>query len=140
MTLIKKKPWGQFFADPFFNEFPSLFEKNDEDYFPAINVIENEEDFQIELAVPGFKKGEFSIDVENNILTISAEHKEEKSEDKKKYKRCEFSYNRFQRSFSIPDNIDEKKVKAAYDDGILRINLEKNVIENKREKKHIEVK
>lgn len=140
MTLTKRKPWSQFFADPFFNDFPGVFERDSAELFPAINVIENKKEYEIELAVPGFKKGEFNIELDNGVLTVTAEHNEEKEIAEKNYKRKEFSYNSFKRSFSVPENIDEKDIEAHYDDGILKLELKKLKLEDKKEKRKIDVK
>lgn len=71
---------------------------------PAVNVIENEDEFKIELAAPGMTKDDFKINLEGNILTISSEKKEEKEDKKQNYTRREFSYLSFQRSFTLPEH------------------------------------
>lgn len=94
---------------------------------PAVNVRENPNEFQIDVAVPGMEKKDFKLNYENGMLTISSEH-ENKSEEKKgeKITRREFSYQSFQRSFTIAENVvDAEKIKAGYKDGILHITLPK---------------
>lgn len=92
---------------------------------PAVNVKENTDDFQIELAAPGMKKEDFKVDVENGILCISSETKENKEEKEDNYTRKEFSYSSFSRSFTLPDSINKDAITAKYDDGVLRLTLAK---------------
>jgi HSP20 family protein len=94
---------------------------------PAVNVKENENEYLIDVAAPGLKKNDFKINYENGRLTISSEKKEERQGKKSdKMTRCEFSYQSFQRSFSVPENIvDAEKITAKYDEGILHVALPK---------------
>lgn len=90
---------------------------------PAVNIKETDDDFMIEVAAPGMKKEDFSINYDNGRLVISSEKQEEASEN---YSRREFSYQSFCRSFEVADNIiDNQKIKAKYADGILYITLPK---------------
>ena len=102
---------------------------------PAANIIENNDAFVLDLAVPGMKKDDFKVNLDNDLLTISIEKKDEKSDEKVNYTRKEFSYNAFSRSFSLPESIDAEKIKAEYNEGILSINLPKKdeakIIKNK---------
>ncbi len=91
---------------------------------PAVNIKESDDDFMIEVATPGMKKEDFSINYDNGRLTISSEKEEENVDEN--YNRREFSYQSFCRSFKVVDNvIDNQKIKAKYEDGILYINLPK---------------
>jgi HSP20 family protein len=95
---------------------------------PAVNIKETEKSFEVEVAAPGMSKKDFKIELDNNMLIISSEKKEEKTDEDKdgKYTRREFSYQSFQRSFTLPmDIIDEKKIEAKYKDGILTIVIPK---------------
>jgi HSP20 family protein len=93
---------------------------------PAVNVKEETDKFEIEVAAPGLTKEDFQVKLENNVLTISSEKKEEKKEEDKNYTRREFSYQSFQRSFNLPEgHIHADKISARYNDGILRIELPK---------------
>lgn len=92
---------------------------------PAVNVLEDDNEFDVEVAAPGFKKEEFKIQVENNQLTISSEHKKEKEEKGKKVTRKEFNYNTFTRTFTLPDNINQDAIDAEYADGMLKVILPK---------------
>jgi len=100
-----------------------LFKK---DLFPAINVVEKEDNFDIEIAVPGFTKKDFSITIDDGMLNISAERKTEMEEKKDNYIHKEFSCKSFNRSLLLPDNVDQDpNIKAHYDDGILKLLLRK---------------
>ena len=92
---------------------------------PAVNIKENEKDFELELAVPGRNKEDFQIEVNENVLTISSETKSEENVDNENFTRREFSYTSFKRAFTLPETIDEEHIKATYEDGILTFNLPK---------------
>jgi HSP20 family protein len=123
------------------NYFPSIFDRffnNDlmdwnlsnfsstNTSLPAVNVKENDNEFSIEVAAPGLTKKDFNIHFHNNVLTISSEKKNEKEEKKENYTRREFSYQSFQRSFTVAENtVDSDKIAAKYAEGILTITLPK---------------
>lgn len=107
------KPWNEFFDTPtFFNRTFTM---------PAVNIIENMDEYKVELAVPGLKKDDFKIDIEGNMITISTEMEEKKEEKDEKFTRKEYSYTSFTRSFGIPEDVKQDNIKAKYEDGILRI-------------------
>jgi HSP20 family protein len=116
----------------FDNELSDFFGKRVCD--PAANIIELPESFQLDIAAPGMKKEDFKINLENSILTISAEMEDEKNEEGKNYTRKEFYYGSFSRSFTLPKTIDLDKIQADYNNGILKISLPK------REEARVEVK
>lgn len=124
--------------------FPSIFNDFfDNDWVakvntsaPAINVIEDDNSFKVEVAAPGMTKDDFNIHLdENEELVISMEKKEEKKEEKdnRKYLRREFSYSKFQQSLVLPDNVDKDKISASVNDGVLTVDLPK-LTEVQREK------
>lgn len=131
MTLVKFNNGLKNNAHPFFNDvFDSLLN----DSFisdklvarvPAVNIAENDNEFHIELAVPGLKKEDFKINLDKNILTVSAEKKTEANAESKKYSKREYSYNSFVRSFTLPDSVDHSKIEADYADGILKLTVAK---------------
>ncbi|PBQ30529.1 heat-shock protein Hsp20 [Sphingobacteriaceae bacterium] len=139
MTLVKSKPNGNgslfprlvndFFDNDFFNyglaDFNGNFFKNKQAFAPSVNISENTKDFSIEMAAPGLEKKDFKIEVENGLLTVSAEKKQEEKEEKNNYCRREFSYQSFSRSFVVPDNSLPDKIDAHYQDGILKLTLPK---------------
>ena len=92
---------------------------------PAVNIKENEKDFELELAVPGRKKEDFNIEVDSSVLTVSAEVKSEKEVNDENFTRREFSFSSFKRAFTLPETIDEDKIKADYVDGVLSFTLPK---------------
>ena len=102
---------------------------------PAINVIENEKDYKVEVAAPGMTKEDFKIHLgEDNELVITMEKKNEtKEEDKenKKYLRREFSYSKFQQAFVLPEDVEKDKISANVTDGVLTIELPKRTPEEK---------
>ena len=103
---------------------------------PAVNIIENEDEFRIEVAAPGMTKEDFHVDVNpDNELVISMEKKnEEKEEDPKKkgtYLRREFSYSRFQQSLLLPDNVETEKISAKVEHGVMTIDIPKKKVEEK---------
>lgn len=126
------------------NHLPSLienfFSRDMNDFFnvstpalsqmPAVNVVEHQDGFRIEVAAPGLKKEDFKLNLNHNNLTISA-YQETKSEEPaeakpdEKYTRREFSYTSFQRTFTLPTSVDADKIQANYTDGILKIEIPK---------------
>ena len=102
---------------------------------PAINVIESDKDYKVEVAAPGMTKEDFNIHLsEDNELVISMEKKNEtKEEDKgnKKYLRREFSYSKFQQALILPDDVEKDKINANVTDGVLTIELPKRTPEEK---------
>ncbi len=92
---------------------------------PAVNIAETENEFHIELAVPGLKKEDFKIGLDKNVLTVSADKKTENVEEGKKFSKREYSYNSFTRSFTLPEIADYTKIEAEYTDGILKLNVAK---------------
>ncbi len=146
MSLIKlnrrRFPWlsdgvpswldaDEFLSDDFF-----LKERN----IPAMNVKENENNFEIELAVPGFSKNEIEVVLEDDLLKVSAQKSEKKEDTEEGYNRKEFSYNEFERKLQLPKSVDPKeKVKAVYNNGILKLNLLKKKDAKKILKKVIEI-
>ena len=100
---------------------------------PAINVVESDEDYKVEVAVPGMTKEDFNIHLgDENELVISMEKKvENEDKENKKYLRREFSYTKFQQSLYLPDNVDKEKITANVANGVLTIELPKYSQEEK---------
>ncbi|MFT7899006.1 Hsp20/alpha crystallin family protein [Tenacibaculum ascidiaceicola] len=93
---------------------------------PAVNIKENENEFTVDVAAPGMNKEDFQVNLENDILTISSEKKENKEDANDNYTRKEYSYMSFKRSFTLPKGIvDSEKIKATYKNGELKINIPK---------------
>ncbi len=109
---------------------------------PAVNVKEEEDEFEIQVAAPGMEKEDFNISLDGNLLTVSSEREEKEEEEAKEggYSRREFSYQSFYRTFSLPENtIDSEKILAKYKDGILRIKLPKLEHAKKRPIRKIDI-
>jgi HSP20 family protein len=108
---------------------------------PAVNVVENKENYIVSLAAPGLKKSDFKIDMDGNMLTISSEKEESKEEKEAKYTRKEYSYSSFSRSFTLPEEVIKEKIDAVYEDGVLKLILPKTEESKKAAAvKHIAVK
>ena len=129
MTIVKfnNKPNNGFnLLDNFFNDFPTLFRDdfgaNCKNFAPT-NIKETKDAYELELVAPGFEKNDFNINVEKNILTISAEKKSDASKENEKQIRNEYSYRSFKRSFTLDERIDSEKVEAKYVNGVLTLNL-----------------
>jgi len=106
---------------------------------PLANISETKNDFKVSLSAPGLKKEDFKVEVEDGALVISAEKKEESKEDTENYRRREFSYNSFSRSFELPDNVFEDKINAKYEDGMLNVSIPKKEPSTSQSKKAIKV-
>ena len=92
---------------------------------PAVNIREDDKNYVLDFAIPGIEKKDLKIDMNEDVLTISSEMKNESEENKDGYKRKEFSYSSFSRSFYIPENVNREKIEASYKDGILTVSLPK---------------
>lgn len=119
--------------DEFFNDVVSSRRDN---FVPSIDVSETDDKFLITAELPGMKKEDINISLENSRLSISGERNFEKEEEGKTYHRVETRYGSFNRSFQLPDNVDEESISATYQDGLLNITINKS--ENKV-KKQIEI-
>ena len=116
-----------------FNVMDEIFNKSLGDFMttdvvksqPQINIKETEKAYELEVAAPGLKKEDFKISLDKDHLTISAEMSTENVEEEGEYKRREFNYSSFSRSYYLPESIDSEGIKAKYDNGILRIEVPK---------------
>lgn len=106
---------------------------------PAVNVSETADQYVIEMAAPGLSKEEFKINLERNMLTVSAEQQKKTEDTGKRYNKREFSYTSFVRSFALPDSADDANIQAEYRDGILHISVAKKE-EAKITSRQIEIK
>lgn len=144
MSIIKRNSdWpllnGSLLSDFFDNDrfFDSTWLRKQT--LPAVNVKETDKGFDIEVAAPGLTKKDFNIFLEDRMLTISSEKKEQKEEKEKGYTRKEFNYSSFSRSFALPENVNEGDVRATYEDGVLKLTLMKKALPKEKNKKLIEV-
>lgn len=148
-SLMKRNPFAPFSAnllDDFFGK--DLFDWTDKNFssagstLPSVNVKEADDNFAIEVAAPGFGKEDFKLELDNGVLTVSGERKNEKqSEEKGKYTRKEFNYASFSRSFRLPvEHVEDDRIDAKYLDGILHIVLPKKEAAKPKLAKTIAVK
>ncbi len=121
--------------DQFFSE--SIHSENPR-FTPSVDISEDEKSFEIALSVPGIKKEDFKIDLEEEKLTVSGERKKEDKKEGKNYHSLETQYGAFSRSFYLPENVATDKIEAQYENGILTISIPKR--EKKILKSTIEVK
>jgi HSP20 family protein len=121
------------------NLFRSLFSDGADYSVPAVNIRESETQFVIEMAAPGRKKEDFQITLEKNVLTISAEMSPQHEENAVNYARREFGLASFSRSFSIPGHVDQEKIKASHNNGVLMVELPKMEAEKAKAGKSIKI-
>jgi HSP20 family protein len=150
MTLVKwKKPsingqntnplmFNSAFSDlveSFFNN--DIFPREFAQHVPAANLIEEDNKYLLELSAPGFDKSDFKIELLDQTLSVSAEHKTVSESNDKKYSRKEFNYGSFKRNFYLPEETNEDAIEAKYDNGILRLIIPKK---NEAKSNAIEIK
>ncbi len=123
------------FVDRFFNNH---FENDNTTFNPKVDVAENDKAFEIQLAVPGFKKKDINVGLKDGLLSISGERKFEKKDKEKNFYAVQTQYGTFKKSFQLPDSIEEGKIEASYENGILNVIIPKD--ENKRLVSKITVK
>jgi HSP20 family protein len=128
MTLVKTnyKPANSFgnLLNEFFTDFPAVLEKAGFN-FPPTNIAETAEGYHLELNVPGRNKEDFKVNIENGLLAISCEKKEESNREGVKSIRKEFDFQSFKRSFNLDDKIDSGDIQAKYENGLLKLFLPK---------------
>lgn len=120
-NLILKRSFPSMLDEFFYDDF--FVKKNNS---PLVNVSENEKNFRLEVSLPGYSKEDINIDIEEGIITISSEKKEEKSSDK--WNRKEFYFSSFKRSFSLPEGVDVDSIEASFERGILNIDIPKKEV------------
>lgn len=132
------RPFGSFFdADD--SAFNSLFQTKPFN-LPSVNVVEKKNHYEISVAAPGLQKEDFHIDVEGDMLTISAEKETSKEDKDEKITRQEFNYTSFSRSFSLPEWVSKDKIEAHYENGLLILDLPKTEQKKLAAAKHVDVK
>ncbi|MBC8552701.1 MAG: Hsp20/alpha crystallin family protein [Candidatus Brocadiales bacterium] len=144
MSLVKWNPW---------REIEDMFDRYDRavglprigtqevmtsgDWSPRVDIVENDNEFLIKAEIPEVKKEDVKVSVDNGVLTLKGERKQEKEEKGKKFHRVERYYGSFTRSFTLPENVDESKIKATFKDGMLNLQVPKT---EKAKPKAIDVK
>ncbi|MBD0779400.1 Hsp20/alpha crystallin family protein [Maribacter sp. ANRC-HE7] len=140
--------WSSWIDEMFNRELPSIFTSNFNTgiTLPKVNIRETKDAYYVDMAVPGMKKSDFHIDLDNKVLSISKEVHEDNKEsngntgDGENYTRREYGYASFKRSFSLPETIKEEDIKAEYVDGILSIHLPKKEEAIQKPPRIIEIK
>jgi len=112
------------FLDSLLSDLPGTNSNNNMN-FPAVNICETPDDYQLEFNVPGRKKEDFKITVDKNILTVSFEKNEEQKEEKRQFIKREFITQAFKRSFTLDEKINADNIDAKYENGILFLTLPK---------------
>jgi HSP20 family protein len=116
---------NDFFTDDWFNSSLGNW-RSSGTTLPAVNVMETNDDFRIEVAAPGMKRDDFKVELDNHVLTISSQREDKHEEKEEGYTRREFNYQSFQRSFTLPaDKVDGENISARYEDGILHVTVPK---------------
>ncbi|WP_036380280.1 Hsp20/alpha crystallin family protein [Muricauda sp. MAR_2010_75] len=119
--------WSSWIDELFNRELPSVFTSNFNTglTLPKVNIRETKDSYYVDMAVPGLQKSDFTVDLDNQVLSITAETNENNLDNEDNHIRREFGYASFKRSFSLPETVNEDKIKAEYRDGILSIHLPK---------------
>ncbi|WP_405382728.1 Hsp20/alpha crystallin family protein [Maribacter sp. LLG6340-A2] len=133
--------WSNWIDDLFNRDLPSVFTSNFNTgiTLPKVNIKETADAFMVEMAVPGLKKSDFHIDLDNQVLSISTDTKEDKEENNANYTRREFGYASFKRSFTLPETVDDDKINANYKEGILSILLPKKEEAKQKPARNIQI-
>lgn len=140
MTLLKFEPMRDIDHisnrfQRFFDEFPTINNRNKDTFSPRIDITENEKSISIDAEIPGVPKENIKITLQDNILTIEGEKKKVSEEKDKNYYREERSFGKFKRSYTLPVEVDSENVDAKFNNGILEIVLSK--VEPKQDKERV---
>ncbi|MGB6152150.1 MAG: Hsp20/alpha crystallin family protein [Pricia sp.] len=122
-----ERPMWSLIDDIFTGALPSVFSQNFNTgmSLPMVNIKETPDAYFVEMAVPGLKKSDFNIDLDNQVLSISTETEEENEHHDGNYTRREFGYSSFKRTFTLPETVEDGKIEAKYNEGILSVHLPK---------------
>jgi HSP20 family protein len=139
LPTITRRSFRPFYMPNIFDEdlFPVVTNRTSS--MPAVNIREDDKNYVLDLAIPGIDKKDLKIDINEDVLTISSETKNESEESSDGYKRKEFSYSTFCRSFYVPENVTREKIEANYKDGILSVALPKMEEEKSKINRKIEI-
>ncbi len=128
--------------DRIFDEFPyewPTLSRGTKELIPAMDIFETDKGYEVEAEIPGIKREDIEVNINDRILTIKGEKKDERDEEKKGSKILERIYGTFERSFTMPEDADKDNISAKYENGILRLMIPKRP-ESKSKKVKIEVK
>jgi HSP20 family protein len=139
LPLITRKSYRPFYVPGIFNDdFFSVF-PNRTSSMPAVNIKEDEKSYTLDLAIPGIDKNDLKIDINEDVLTLSSETKNETEENTDGYRKKEFSYSSFCRSFYIPENVNRDQIAANYKDGVLSVTLPKQEVDKTKLSREIKI-
>lgn len=137
---------GILFPSVFSDMFNNLFKEelshadlSEADWVPDTNISETTESFKLDVATPGTSKKDVKVLIDNNVLTISGERKQETEEKNSRFTKQEFSYGAFKRSFSLPESIDVEKINANFENGILTLTLPKKELVKQKQAQEIKI-
>ena len=138
---ISIQPFGKFMDDLFNRSISDIVGTDFTNESPAVNIIENDDSFVMEVAAPGLDKEDFNVSIEKDFLTISAERKNENVEEDadKGYKRREYNFQKFTRKFRLPETVDRESLEARYNQGILEITVQKTAEAKEQGPRTIEI-
>jgi HSP20 family protein len=147
MTLVRfnqrncapARNWNPVYHAPFNRDWNNIGWNVRNTAFPAANIVETEDNFTIELSVPGFRKTDFKIKIEDNIMTISGEFKADQANENSRYTRYEFARDSFNRRFRLSKWVDASGIQASYEDGILLVTIPKKEEAKSRPAREIEI-
>ena len=139
MTLIKFGPMREFEtlhdkSQRYFDDFSNFGFNMNENFYPRIDISEDKNNFNVSAEIPGVKKENIKITLQDNILTIEGEKKKETEQKEKNFYRSERMFGSFKRSFTLPEEVDSDSVEAKFEDGMLHIQMKKLIPKVKSEK------
>ncbi len=148
MSNIRKRDdfpmWPKLFTDFFDRDWMDFTSRNfstTNTTLPAVNIKENDEGFEVEMAAPGLSKKDFKIELNNNVLTISSEKQvEHETSEGQEFTRREFSYQSFSRTFTLPEIVASDKINARYENGLLKVAIPKKEEAKPKPPKQIQIK
>lgn len=130
MALVRRDPWRE--IEDMFDRYsraagwPRREGASNGEWMPSVDIAETEKEYVIKAELPEVRKEDVKVTVENGVLSIRGERKQEKEEKGKKFHRIERVYGSFARSFTLPDNVDESKISATFKDGMLHLQMPKS--------------
>jgi len=139
LPTFTRRSFRPFYMPDIFEDNFSPVLSNGNTLKPAVNIREDDKNYVLDFAIPGIDKKDLKIDMNEDVLTISSETKNDSEESKDGYRRKEFSYKAFSRSFYIPENVNREKIEANYKDGILTVVLPKQEEEKNKITRKIEI-
>jgi len=139
LPTITRRSFRPFFMPNFFEDDFFPVQSNRTSSTPAVNIREDEKNYILDLAAPGIDKKDLKIDINEDVLAVSYDTKNESEESKDGYRRKEFSFSAFSRNFYIPENVNREKIEANYKDVILSVSLPKQDEEKTKVTRKIEI-